>query len=73
MSIKTGDKVVHSDCEILPRMASLLAWPLTVAVSSEYLPKPHKRWLLSRLKMVADSLGDAVLESMVENGEEFKF
>lgn len=57
---------------VRPRMATLLAWPLTVAVSTEGVPNAQRQWLLARMRMVAEPIGDAVLESVIEKGE-FKF
>lgn len=71
-AVRIGDRTIYTDREILPKMAVLVAWPLVVAVSSEGVPMPQKQWLLSRLKSVAETLGDAVLMSVVEKGE-FKF
>jgi hypothetical protein len=71
-SIKIGGNVVKTESEILPKMAGLLAWPLTVAVSTDGVPEPQRQWLKRRLKAVAISAGDAVLESVVEQGE-FRF
>ena len=71
-SIVTGKRTVKVDGEILPKLAGLLAWPLTVAVSTEHLPELRGEWLRGRLKTVADSLGDSVLEAVVELGE-FRF
>lgn len=58
--------------EISPKLAGLVAWPLAVAVSTENVPEPQRRWLQEKLKVVAGSLGDSVLEAVAERGE-FKF
>ncbi len=71
-TLQLGKFTITTDDEILPKVAGLLAWPLTVAISCEYIPKPQRLWLKSKLKIVAKSLGDAVLESVVEQGE-FRF
>ena len=70
--IMMGKYTIKTSDEILPKMAALLAWPLTVAISCEYIPEPHRQWLKCKLSVVAKSLGDAVLESVVEQGE-FRF
>ncbi|KAI1389265.1 uncharacterized protein F4822DRAFT_195033 [Hypoxylon trugodes] len=57
---------------ISPKMATLLAWPLTLVISTEYVPEPQKQWLRNILKSIANSLGDAVLEAVTEKSE-FKF
>ncbi|KAF2476004.1 uncharacterized protein BDR25DRAFT_212412 [Lindgomyces ingoldianus] len=54
------------------KMAALLAWPLTVAVSTEGVPGPQRRWLLERLNIVAEILGDVMLASVISKGE-FRF
>ncbi len=71
-SILMGKYSIRTSEEILPKMAALLAWPLTVVISCEYIPEPHRQWLKGKLSVVAKSLGDAVLESVVEQGE-FRF
>lgn len=58
--------------EISPKLAGLVAWPLAVAVSTENVPEPQRLWLQKKLKAVASSLGDTVLEAVAERGE-FKF
>jgi len=57
---------------VLPKMAGLLAWPLAVAVSTEAVPEPQRQWLERKLKIVASSLGDSILESVAEK-REFRF
>ncbi|KAF2836631.1 hypothetical protein M501DRAFT_1018970 [Patellaria atrata CBS 101060] len=58
--------------EVLPKIAVLLAWPLTIAVSTDGTPEPQRQWLKDILKLVAKSMGDVILDSVVENGE-FRF
>jgi hypothetical protein len=53
---------------ILPSLASMLAWPLAVAVSTENVPEPQRLWLQSKLSAVADSLGDAILHDVGRRG-----
>lgn len=57
---------------IIPKMGGLLAWPLTVAVSTEAVPAPQRQWLRRTLKTAAAAMGDAVLESVADRGG-FKF
>lgn len=71
-SILMGKYTIRSNEEILPKMAALLAWPLTVAISCEYISDPQREWLKDKLSAVAKSLGDAVLDSVVDQGE-FRF
>ncbi|KAI0891652.1 hypothetical protein F4806DRAFT_297856 [Annulohypoxylon nitens] len=58
--------------EILPKFGTLLAWPLTLAVSTDAVPDPQKKWLQTKLKSIAKSLGDSILDTVAEQGE-FKF
>jgi hypothetical protein len=53
---------------ILPSLASMLAWPLAVAVSTENVPEPQRHWLQVKLGAVADSLGDAILHDVGRRG-----
>ena len=71
-SIRLGNFVISTESEILPKMAGLLAWPLTLAVSTDGVPEPQRQWLKRKLKIVATSIGDAILESVAEQGE-FRF
>jgi hypothetical protein len=71
-SLKLEKYIFRTDDEIFPKMAGLLAWPLTIGVSTEYVPEAQRQWLKGRLRVVAESLGDAILESVVEQGE-FRF
>ncbi|KAI1408379.1 hypothetical protein F5Y13DRAFT_111593 [Hypoxylon sp. FL1857] len=71
-AIKIGNNVIHTNYEILPKLATLLAWPLTLAVSTEPVPEPQKQYLKIKLKSVANALGDSILESVAGEGE-FKF
>ena len=71
-SIRLGKFIFSTDDDILPKMAIFLAWPLTVAVSTDGVPDPQRQWLRHRLKLAASSLGDAVLESVAERAE-FRF
>ncbi|KAI1136295.1 hypothetical protein F5Y05DRAFT_117244 [Hypoxylon sp. FL0543] len=70
--IRIGGNVIHTNYEILPKLATLLAWPLTLVISTEAVPEPQKQYLKIKLKCVADALGDSILESVAEH-EEFKF
>ena len=58
--------------EISPKMAVLLAWPLAVAIRTEGVPEPQRQWLKGKLKIAADSMGDAMLNAVIANNE-FKF
>lgn len=53
---------------ILPSLASMLAWPLAIAVSTENVPEPQRRWLQGKLGVVADALGDAILHDVGRRG-----
>jgi hypothetical protein len=52
--------------EILPRIATLLSWPLSVAVSTDVVPVAQKEWLKRKLKVVAGV-------QFIAKTEEFKF
>jgi hypothetical protein len=54
----------EGESAILPSLATMLAWPLAVAVSTENVPEPQRKWLQGKLGSVADSLGDAVLQDV---------
>ena len=62
----------HVTAAILPKIAGLLAWPLTVAVSTEHIPDAQRDWLRAKLLQAAHALGDLVLEAVAKEGE-FKF
>jgi hypothetical protein len=59
---------VKGEHAILPRLAALLAWPLAVAVSTENVPEPQRQWLQEKLRLVASSLGDAILGRVADRG-----
>lgn len=63
---------IHSEHAVPPRLATLLAWPLAVAVSTENVPEPQRQWLQQKLRLVASSLGDAILGRVADRGA-FKF
>ena len=54
----------EGDLAIPPNLANMLAWPLAIAVSTENVPEPQRKWLQGKLGSVADSLGDAVLHDV---------
>ena len=54
----------EGELAIPPNLASMLAWPLAIAVSTENVPEPQRKWLQGKLGSVADSLGDAVLHDV---------
>lgn len=62
----------NRETEIAPKMASLVAWTLAVTVSTERVSEARRRWLKSRLRSVAESAGDAILMSILEQSE-FRF
>lgn len=71
-SVTLGQHTIHANAAILPKVAGLLAWPLTVAVSTEHVPEPQRQWLQARLKQAAEAMGDTVLEKVAERGD-FRF
>ncbi|KAJ9142989.1 hypothetical protein NKR23_g6721 [Pleurostoma richardsiae] len=58
--------------ELLPKVASMLAWPLTISVSTQGVPTAEREWFRLQLKATARSLGDSVLETIAEQ-ENFNF
>ena len=58
----------EGDSVILPSLASMLAWPLAIAVSTENVPELQRKWLQGRLGTIANSLGDAVLHDVRRRG-----
>lgn len=70
--IRLGKHSISSDLEILPKLAWLLAWPLTVALNVETLQEEQRVYLTQKLRDVARCLGDAALESVAER-KEFRF
>lgn len=54
----------EGELAIPPNLANMLAWPLAIAVSTENVPEPQRKWLQGKLGSVADSLGDAVLHDV---------
>ena len=69
---KIGSPPASTESEILPKMAGLLAWPIAVAIRTEGIPEVQREWLKRRLKLAAVSMGDAMLETVIDSGE-FKF
>lgn len=61
-----------SEPKILPKLATFLAWPLTIAVSTGGISARYQQWLRKKLKSVAASLGDSVLESVIDQNA-FRF
>lgn len=71
-TIRIGNRVLSTEDEILPKLAGLLAWPVAVAIRTEETPEPQREWLRRKLKIAAASMGDVILETVIDNGE-FKF
>ncbi|KAI1204418.1 uncharacterized protein F4807DRAFT_465652 [Annulohypoxylon truncatum] len=69
---RVNENAANAHYEILPKLATLLAWPLTLAVSTDAVPEPQKQWLKTKLKSIAKSLGDSILETVAEQSE-FRF
>lgn len=66
------DRGSHPAGEIAPKMAELLAWPLTVAVSTDGVPERQRLRMKEVLRMCASASANAVLESVIDQGE-FRF
>jgi hypothetical protein len=71
-TISTEQIVTRIEGESFPQMVSLLAWVLTVAVSTEDVPESQREWLKQRLKYASLAMHDSVLESVIDRGE-FRF
>ena len=71
-SIEINGNLVFTKAEILPKMAALVAWPMTVASCIPSIPDAEREWLNPRLRSIANALGDAVLIDVIEKGE-FEF
>ncbi|KAI2467975.1 hypothetical protein F4781DRAFT_432816 [Annulohypoxylon bovei var. microspora] len=69
---RINDNYISAHYEILPKLATLLAWPLALAVSTDAVPEPQKQWLRIKLKSIAKSLGDSILATVADQSE-FKF
>ncbi|KAK9413426.1 hypothetical protein SUNI508_02625 [Seiridium unicorne] len=63
---------VPSSENIIPKVVTHLAWPLTVAIGIKTIPEVEKYWFRRTLRSVAVALGDSVLEC-VSQGDEFEF
>jgi hypothetical protein len=53
---------------LLPRRATLLTWPVAVAVSTSAMPFLQREWLRDRLRAIANAKRDRALLSIVEQG-----
>lgn len=49
---------------ILPKMATVLAWPLAVANSIDAVPSSQKQWLQCTLQKISDIIGAAVVDAL---------
>jgi hypothetical protein len=68
MPVQRTSVTTEGEPTILPSLASMLAWPLAIAVSTENVPEAQRKWLQGKLGIVADSLGDAVLHDVRRRG-----
>ncbi|KAJ5604454.1 hypothetical protein N7510_009608 [Penicillium lagena] len=68
-SIPSFFDVATTEHNITPKMAIVLAWPLTVAVSTEAVPTTQRKWLQDRLHTVASVIGADRLHTVAESGE----
>ncbi|KAI0108018.1 hypothetical protein F4814DRAFT_41511 [Daldinia grandis] len=60
---------VRVDQEIKPKLATLIAWPLILAINIENIPEFQRQWLKDKLKFVAGTLGDTILKTVTEKNE----
>lgn len=70
--IMAFDDRLWPQSQILPKRAGLIAWVLTLAVSTGDVPAAQRQWLKHRLTIVARSLGDSALETVAQR-DEFRF
>ncbi|KAJ5279793.1 hypothetical protein N7478_005165 [Penicillium angulare] len=55
-----GDlKLFHN--ELTPMTATLLAWPLTLAVSTSFAPTEQKQWIGEKIQLISAALGTNIL------------
>ncbi|OQO03170.1 hypothetical protein B0A48_11425 [Cryoendolithus antarcticus] len=66
--LSIGNHIITSQDDITPKLAGLLAWPLSIAVSCDALPAKQTEWLRERLRTVAAAYGDARLQQVAEGG-----
>lgn len=52
-----GEIITSTELEIEPQMTAIVAWPLMVAITIEYIDQPQKRWLQQLLKVTAGVIG----------------
>ncbi|KAF2716160.1 hypothetical protein K431DRAFT_289645 [Polychaeton citri CBS 116435] len=57
------------ELRIVPRLSRILAWSLLIAISTDYLNPDTRELLKQRLKTVADSLRDPILQSLIVEGK----
>jgi hypothetical protein len=68
-SAKSNRNILDTQQTITPMMATVIAWPVTVAISTEAVPNAQKQWLQSKLKTIAGVVGASVLHSIADTGE----
>nr|OQO21881.1 hypothetical protein B0A51_11398 [Rachicladosporium sp. CCFEE 5018] len=66
--LSIGKHIITSQDDITPKLAGLLAWPLSIVVSCDAVPAKQREWLRLRLKTVAAAYGDARLQQVAEGG-----
>ena len=55
--------------QVVPMIANLTAWPIAVAICTEFVPELQKQWLQRILHTIATSAGNGVLEYVAGRGE----
>jgi hypothetical protein len=63
------DMVPRVGRKLNPAMASLLAWPVMVAVSTQGVPEGQRKQLSTVLQDVARTMGDGFLDSVAKEGK----
>jgi hypothetical protein len=72
--VGNGDGVDHSKLlhtELSPMTATLLAWPLTLAVSTGFAQKAQKAWLQEKLDLISIVLGSNILGAVQKAAVDF--
>ena len=58
--------IAKTEHEIIPNLATFLAWPLSIAVSVEAISYPHRQWLRRQLKTTARVLGNDIVQFIAD-------
>lgn len=56
---------IEIEKDMSPMTAYLLAWPLTIALRTKFVPESQKQWLRPKLELFARYMGANLLTSIV--------